>query len=212
MKDEIEKNMKLYLHVYFILISTLIIVGLLSIVYLIFIQNNLALLNVINVSLVTLLVLINGAYGYFTWQIVDETRYDRRISQIERKIEFTEHKLRDFYYPLENFLKRYFSYRETTKNSGDRPVSHLHVTSDLHNTGTRNGLLEYGYIIRNKYLATEDIRDNLDNFLDENNISRQEITDADILSLYDELIIDVEGKIINLNDKLSDLIKELAGY
>ena len=47
---------------------------------LLLIQNNLALLNVINVALITMLVLINGAYGYFTWQIVDETRNDRKVN------------------------------------------------------------------------------------------------------------------------------------
>lgn len=212
MKDGTKKSIIFQLFIYFILLSTLIAVGSLSVVYLPFIQNNLAVYNAINVSLITMLVLINGAYGYFTWQIVDETRNDRRIFQIERNIEFTEHKLRDFYYPLENFLKRYFSYRETTKNPGDKPVSHLHVTSDLHNTKKRNGLLEYEYIIKNKYLATEDIQDNLIDFLDEKNISREEITDADILILYDELIIDVEKNIIILNEDFSDLMKELAGY
>ena len=212
MKDETKKSIKLQLFIYFILISTFVIVGLITVFYLIFIQNNLALLNVINVALITMLVLINGAYGYFTWQIVDETRNDRRIFQIERKIEFTEHKLRDFYYPLENFLKRYFSYKEITKYPNGKPVHHLHVTSDLHNTKSRNGLMEYEYIIKNKYLATEDIQDNLIDFLDEKNISRQEITDADILILYGKLIIDVERNIIKLNEDFSDLMKELTGY
>ena len=33
-----------------------------------------------------MLVLINGAYGYFTWQIVDETRNDRKVEFIEKKV------------------------------------------------------------------------------------------------------------------------------
>jgi len=216
MKGETKKNIlkftSLYIFVLIILVATISLVIYLSRIYLEIINYNLDLLDVINVSLITILVLITGAYGYFTWKIVDETRNDRRISQIERKIKFTEHQLRDFYYPLENFLKRYFSYREKTNNPKDKPVPYLHVTSDLHNTKTRNELLEYEYIIKNKYLATEDILDNLYDFLDEKNISRQKITDANILSLYDNLIIDVDKKTIYLNEKLSNLIKELAGY
>ena len=117
-----------------------------------------------------------------------------------------------FYFPLENFLKRYFSYREKRENPKDKPIHYLQVTSDLHNTKTRNELLEYEYIIKNKYLATEDILDNLYDFLDEKNISSQTITDADILRLYDNLIIDTDKIILYLNEKLSDLIKELAEY
>jgi hypothetical protein len=97
MKDETKKSIKLQLFIYFILISTFVIVGLISVFYLIFIQNNLALLNVINVALITMLVLINGAYGYFTWQIVDETRNDR-------KVEFIEKKLVKLYYPLKDII------------------------------------------------------------------------------------------------------------
>ena len=81
----------------FFLISTFVIVSLICVFYLIFIQNNLALLNVINVALITMLVLINGAYGYFTWQIVDETRNDR-------KVEFIEKKLVKLYYPLKDII------------------------------------------------------------------------------------------------------------
>jgi len=96
-KDESKKNYKLYLHVYFILISTFVIVGLISIFYLIFIKNNLALLNVINASLITMLVLINGAYGYFTWRGVNETRNDRKVAFIERR-------LVKLYYPLKDII------------------------------------------------------------------------------------------------------------
>ena len=86
MKDETKKSIRFQLLIYFILLSTLIAVGSLSVVYLPFIQNNLAVYNAINVSLITMLVLINGAYGYFTWQIVDETRNDRKVEFIEKKL------------------------------------------------------------------------------------------------------------------------------
>lgn len=82
MKDEIKKTMKLMGLIYFILLSTIITVFLLNNVYFQLIQYNLELISLINVSLITILVLINGAYGYFTWQIVDETRNDRKVAFI----------------------------------------------------------------------------------------------------------------------------------
>jgi len=97
MKDETKKSIRFQLLIYFILLSTLIAVGSLSVVYLPFIQNNLAVYNAINVSLITMLVLINGAYGYFTWQIVNETRNDRKVAVIEKK-------LVQLYYPLKDII------------------------------------------------------------------------------------------------------------
>ena len=87
MKDETKKSIRFQLLIYFILLSTLIAVGSLSVVYLPFIQNNLAVYNAINVSLITMLVLINGAYGYFTWQIVAETKNDRKVAIKEKTLE-----------------------------------------------------------------------------------------------------------------------------
>ena len=97
MNDEIKKTMKLMGLIYFILLSTIITVFLLNNVYFQLIQYNLELISLINVSLITILVLINGAYGYFTWQIVDETRNDR-------KVEFIEKKLVKLYYPLKDII------------------------------------------------------------------------------------------------------------
>lgn len=102
MNDEIKKTMKLMGLIYFILLSTIITVFLLNNVYFQLIQYNLELISLINVSLITILVLINGAYGYFTWQIVDETRNDRKVAFIEKK-------LVQLYYPLKEIMSEDWS-------------------------------------------------------------------------------------------------------
>ena len=150
------------------------------------------------------LVIVSYKYAKSTEEMLEEQRKSRKIAEIERKIALTENELRDLYYPLDNFLKRYFSYRNQ-----EIPERYLQVSGDLHNTGARNKLMEYKDIIKHKYLAKEDIQDKLNEFLNEKNISRQTINDTDVLTLYDTLASDVKGKINSLNKKLTDLMKEL---
>ena len=92
------KYLLLYLLILIILVGTIAIVITLSGVYLEIINYNLDLVGIINVSLITILVLITGAYGYFTWQIVDDQRKSRQIAEIDKKLEM-------FYQPLENLFE-----------------------------------------------------------------------------------------------------------
>ena len=92
------KYLLLYLLILIILVGTIAIVITLSGVYLEIINYNLDLVGIINVSLITILVLITGAYGYFTWQIVDDQRKSRQIAFIERRLE-------KLYLPLKDVLE-----------------------------------------------------------------------------------------------------------
>lgn len=152
-----------------------------------------------------ILVGITGFYAFSTYKILKEQEKLRTIAKIENKILSFESQLQNFYYPLDNFMKRYFTFRE---NSTNQECS-LQVSGVLHNTKTRNDLLEYKDIIKHQYLATEDIQDNLIDFLEEKNISRTEINEKEYLALYDTLILDIEEKIVNLNKKLIKAKKEL---
>ena len=97
-KKEIIKFVSFYIFALIILVATIGIVITLSGIYLEIINYNLDLVGIINVSLITILVLITGAYGYFTWQIVDEQRKSRQIAGIEKRLE-------KLYYPLMDILK-----------------------------------------------------------------------------------------------------------
>jgi len=101
MKDEFKKGMKtsvLYGIVAFITFSVIILmVTQLTKIYLDLTNYNSDLIGYINISLITLLVIITGAYGYFTWEIVDDQRKSRQIAFIERKLE-------KLYYPLKDVL------------------------------------------------------------------------------------------------------------
>ena len=66
-------------------------------IYLDLTNYNSDLIGYINISLITLLVIITGAYGYFTWEIVDDQRKSRQIAFIERKLE-------KLYYPMKDVL------------------------------------------------------------------------------------------------------------
>ena len=55
------------------------------------------LIELIDVSLITILVVITGAYGFFTWEIVDDQRKSRQIAFIERRLE-------KLYYPIKDVL------------------------------------------------------------------------------------------------------------
>ena len=91
MKDETKKDIQkfvlYYIFAFIILSATITMVIYLSVFYLEIINYNLDLIGVINVSLITILVLITGAYGYFTWQIVDDQRKSRKVAFIERRLE-----------------------------------------------------------------------------------------------------------------------------
>ena len=101
MKDVTKKNIlkfiSFYIFVLLILLATITIVIYLSVFYLEIINYNLDLIGVINVSLITMLVLITGAYGYFTWQIVDDQKKSRKVAFIERRLE-------KLYYPTKDVL------------------------------------------------------------------------------------------------------------
>ncbi|HJH28267.1 MAG TPA: hypothetical protein C5S51_01010, partial [Methanosarcinaceae archaeon] len=62
-------------------------VFLISIIYLPVVEKKLEYLNLINASLVTILVLINLAYTTFTYQIVNESKTSRKIARAEKSLE-----------------------------------------------------------------------------------------------------------------------------
>lgn len=115
-----------------------------------------------------ILAFITAWYAISTYKILNEQEKLRKIAKIEREIAFIEKQLKDFYYPLDNFLKRYFSFKEKTR---DNPEHYLDIASEIRDSKTRNDLFEYKDIIKNQYLATEEIEENLIDFLEEKNIS-----------------------------------------
>ena len=101
MKDKTKKNIikfvSYYIFIFIIFSVTILMVIQLSVIYLEIINYNLDLVGIINVSLITILVLITGAYGYFTWQIVDDQKKSRKLAFIERRLE-------KLYYPIKDVL------------------------------------------------------------------------------------------------------------
>ncbi len=101
MKDETKKDMKISvlfgILAFFIFSFIILMVIQLSNIYLELTNYNLDLIELIDVSLITILVVITGAYGFFTWEIVDDQRKSRQIAFIERRLE-------KLYYPIKDVL------------------------------------------------------------------------------------------------------------
>jgi len=142
-KDETKKDMKLSVLFgilgFFIFLFIILMVIQLSNIYLKLTNYNLDLIELIDVSLITILVLITGAYGYFTWQIVDDQRKSRQI-------DYTSKRLEKFYYPTLNFLKSYIK----IVNHDSKPE--LRVPFNISFIEYRNSNPDYKDIIRNQYL------------------------------------------------------------
>jgi len=111
----------------------------LSVIYLGIINYNLDLVGIINLSLITILVLITGAYGYFTWQIVDDQRKSRQM-------DYTSKRLEKFYYPVLNFLNSYI-YIVSVDSKPE-----LRVRDNIFDIERRNSNPDYKDIVRHQYL------------------------------------------------------------
>ncbi|MBP1908247.1 hypothetical protein [Methanolobus bombayensis] len=152
-------------------------------------------MELLNVSLTVVFVFVTSIYVYFTYQIVEQ-------SSIDRKISFTEKKLVNFYYPLEDFMK--FS----VKAVGDEPNEReLRRDSGLDTVEKRNSNPIYRDIVKNKYLADNETRAILDSFLDilsQNSRSKK----PEHLSVYDNLNALVSLKIKSSLEELNSLLNE----
>ena len=173
-KNTIRKYILIYIFIIIILFSILAIVIWLSGFYLQVIQNNLAFVSLINVSLVTILVFINAVYSYFTWQIVEETKYDRKVAFIEKRLE-------KLYYPLKDVLQNPYI---------------MHFIGDEKNNNIN--LEKIDAIIPFQYLASKRLKDKLDYFIEKalkersvnvtefSNYASFEIVDGEIKKIVDE--------------------------
>ena len=178
MKAEVKNTIRIYIFIYIsitiIFLSILAIVISLSGFYSQVIQNNLAFVSLINVSLVTILVFINAVYSYFTWQIVEETKYDRKVA-------FTEKRLEKLYYPLKDVLQNPYI---------------MYFTGDEKNNNIN--LEKIDAIIPFQYLASKRLKDKLDDFIEKalkersvdvtefSNYASFEIVDGEIKKIVDE--------------------------
>ena len=173
-KNTIGKYILIYIFIIIIFFTILAIAISLSGFYLQVIQNNLAFVSLINVSLVTILVFINAVYSYFTWQIVEETKYDRKVA-------FTEKRLEKLYYPLKDVLQNPYI---------------MYFTGDEKNNNIN--LEKIDAIIPFQYLASKRLKDKLDDFIEKalkersvnvtefSNYASFEIVDGEIKKIVDE--------------------------
>ena len=149
-------------------------------------NNNFERLSVINVSLVTILVLINLAYTAFTYQIVNESKTSRKITRAEKSLE-------KLYIPFRYFLKTrdfdqnkdgyYFAYPISREFENvyqlEDIVSFLHLASEKH----KQSYVDFiDLFVQNK--LTSDI--NISNFEEYPNEIKNNVED-DISELEDEL-------------------------
>ena len=58
-----------------------------------------------------ILVIITGCYAFSTYKILKEQEKLRTIAKIENKILSFESQLQNFYYHLDNFMTKYFTFR-----------------------------------------------------------------------------------------------------
>lgn len=157
-----------------------------SLIYLPVVKNNLGHLNLINASLVTILVLINLAYTTFTYQIVNESKTSRKIARAEKSLE-------KLYFPFRYFLKThdfekdgdgyYFAYpvAQEFKNvyQLEDIVPFLHLTSEKHRQSYADFI---DLLVQNKLISEIDISDFKEYPKEiKNNV------EEDILELEDEL-------------------------
>ncbi len=161
-------------------------VFLISIIYLPVVEKKLEYLNLINASLVTILVLINLAYTTFTYQIVNESKTSRKIARAEKSLE-------KLYFPFRYFLKThgfekdgddyYFAYpiAQEFKNvyQLEDIVPFLHLTSEKHKQSYADFI---DLLVQNKLISEIDISD----FKEYPNEIKNNV-EEDISELEDEL-------------------------
>ena len=191
-KKEIIKFVSFYIFALIILVATIGIVITLSGIYLEIINYNLDLVGIINVSLITILVLITGAYGYFTWQIVDDQKKSRQI-------DYTSKRLEKFYYPVLNFLNSYI-YMVSVDSKPE-----LRVRDNIFDIERRNSNSDYKDIVRHQYLMKNNQTKYLFGEFVEKVLKLHRAQDKEVIDLYDRFKKIVKQDIEMYEKELNEL-------
>lgn len=196
MKDKTKKNIlkfvSYYIFIFIILSVTILMVIQLSVIYLEIINYNLDLVGIINVSLITILVLITGAYGYFTWQIVDDQKKSRQI-------DYTSKRLEKFYYQVLNFLNSYI-YMVSVDSKPE-----LRVRDNIFDIERRNSNPDYKDIVRHQYLMKNNQTKYLFGEFVEKVLKSHRAQDKEVIDLYDRFKKIVEQDIEMYENELNEL-------
>lgn len=168
----------------------------------------------INAYATLLLAFITIVYVVFTGQIVKQTEKNIKQteniiteSEKERKVTFIMKRLEEFYYPLNDLLKGYVNVVKTNNDNNDVFERELRIRQELHLRTNRNIIKNYQDVINHQYLAENDTKVILDQFLDEC-IVKDRTTEKEDLNCYDKLIELIERDITKLRNDLEKLLNK----
>lgn len=151
----------------------------------------------INAYATLLLSIITILYVVFTGQTVEESKKERSVSFIMKRLE-------EFYYPLDELLKTYVHVVEPKNDNTDEPERELRIRATLRQRESRIQIENYQDIINHQYLAENDTKVILDKFL-ATNISKARTTEKEDLNRYDKLVALIKNDIVKLRNDLEKL-------